>query len=265
LWSVVTTTKMAYSAPSATGLPDDEVVQRVRGGETSLFEVLMRRYNRRLYRVARAILRDDSEAEDVMQHAYVAAFAHLDQYAGRARFSTWLTRIAVYEALARLRRRGREVNADTGSDHGGDAMGRARSSGPDPERQLLQSEIRRLLESAIEGLPDAYRSVFVLREVEGLSTFETAECLAVSADVVKTRLHRARALLRDSLLERDEILSSVYPFPCPRCDRVVNAVFARLSQGVRPWLSRNTLFPATGGAETPYLSSVPSPRRPDGT
>jgi RNA polymerase sigma-70 factor (ECF subfamily) len=208
------------------------VVQRVRDGETSLFEILMRRYNQRLYRVARAILRDDAEAEDVMQHAYVAAYTHLHQYAGRALFSTWLTRIAVYEALARLRRRGREATAGgLWSDPDEDVVDLLRSGAPDPEQQVLEGEMRFLLESAIESLPLAYRSVFVLREVEGLSTLETAECLGVSADVVKTRLHRARALLREALQARVGPATAAYPFACPRCDRVVAAVLARLETG----------------------------------
>jgi RNA polymerase sigma-70 factor (ECF subfamily) len=214
--------------PPPSALPDDEVVRRVRRGETSLFEILMRRYNQRLYRVARAVLRDEAEAEDVMQHAYVAAYTHLDQYAGRAQFSTWLTRIAFYEALARARRRGREVVGGHWSEAGADPIGLLRSVDPDPEQQALDGEMRTLLESAVEALPATYRSVFVLREVEGLSTIETAECLQVSVDVVKTRLHRARGLLREELLERVGPASAAYPFACPRCDRVVNAVFARL-------------------------------------
>ena len=215
------------SAPPA-ALPDDEIVRRVRRGETGLFEILMRRYNRRLYRIARAILREDAEAEDVMQHAYVAAYIHLDQYAGRALFSTWLTRIAVHEALARARRRGREVLGDGRAAAETDPVSLLRSAAPDPEQQALEAEMRALLESAIEALPEAYRSVFVLREVEGLSTSETAECLQVSADVVKTRLHRARALLRELLMERVGPPSAAYPFACPRCDRVVEGVFSKL-------------------------------------
>jgi RNA polymerase sigma-70 factor, ECF subfamily len=226
---MTTTTRPALVPSPAVGLPDDEVVRRVRHGETSLFEILMRRYNQRLYRVARSILRDDTEAEDVMQHAYVAAYTHLDQYAGRAQFSTWLTRIAIYEALARARRRGREVLTGPWPGTDDDAVSLLRSAWPDPEQQVLEGEMRNLLESAIEALPVSYRSVFVLREVEGLSTAETADCLGVSADVVKTRLHRARALLRCELLERAGPASTVYPFPCPRCDRVVNAVFAQLN------------------------------------
>jgi RNA polymerase sigma-70 factor, ECF subfamily len=235
----MTTTTGVPLAPSAAvgaALADEEVVRRVRAGQTGLFEILMRRYNQRLYRVARAILRDDAEAEDVMQHAYVAAYIHLDQYAGRALFSTWLTRIAVHEALARLRRRGREVAGAGGpwGDPDEDVISLQRSAGPDPEQQVLEGEMRLLLESAIESLPLAYRSVFVLREVEGLTTLETAECLGVSADVVKTRLHRARALLREALYQRMGPPGDAYPFACPRCDRVVAAVLAQLGKGPPP-------------------------------
>ena len=218
------------SEPTALALTltDDEGVSRVVGGETSLFEILMRRHNRRVYRVARAILRDEDEAEDVMQHAYVAAYIHLGQYAGRALFSTWLTRIAVHEALGRLRRRGRESFGGFGpeADLQEDAL--VPWAGSDPEQQLMQGETRLLLESAIGALPVAYRAVFVLREVEGLSTVEAAESLEVSADVVKTRLHRARLLLREALSTHAGSASEPYPFLVPRCDRVVRAVYARL-------------------------------------
>src|SRR5262245_56361816 len=213
----------AVERASWPSLTDDEVVRRVLDGETMLFEVLMRRYNQRLYRVARAILRDDAEAEDVMQHAYVAAFAHLDQYAGRARFSTWLTRIAVHEALARARRRHRESQTAPPWEPDDDATSLLASSWPDPEQQVLDGELRSLLESAIEALPMGYRSVFVLRDVEGMSTGETAACLGLSEDVVKTRLHRARAQLRRELFLRD-VLAATYSFHLTRCDRVVRAV-----------------------------------------
>ena len=221
--------------PDWTVLSDEEVVRRVRAGEAPLFEVLMRRYNQRLYRVARAILRDDAEAEDVMQHAYVEGYLHIGQFAGRAAFSTWLTKIAVYEALARVRRRGKELLADPLPEGDEDAMSTLKSPRPDPEQQALQGEARALLEAAIDALPAAYRSVFVLREVEGLSTAETAECLDVSGEVVKTRLHRARALLREELLARAGVAASTaFSFHLSRCDRVVAAVFARLGVAERP-------------------------------
>jgi RNA polymerase sigma-70 factor (ECF subfamily) len=204
-------------------LSDDEVVRLVLAGDERLFEALMRRYNQRLFRVARAVVKDDAEAEDVMQHAYVQAYAHLGQFEGRARFSTWLTRIALYEALARVRRSRRAPGGREQADE-------VRSPAPDPEQQALHGEARALLESTIAALPPAYRAVFVLRDVEGMDTAETAECLEVSADVVKTRLHRARALLRNALLERAGVAtSSAFSFHRERCDRVVAAVLDRLA------------------------------------
>jgi RNA polymerase sigma-70 factor (ECF subfamily) len=227
--------------PDGTALSDEEVVRRVRAGEAPLFEVLMRRYNRRLYRVARAILRNDAEAEDVMQHAYVEGYLHIGQFAGRAAFATWLTKIAVYEALARVRRRGKEVLVDRLPETDEDAMRALKSPWPDPEQQALQGEVRSLLEAAIDSLPLAYRSVFVLREIEGLSTAESAECLDVSEEVVKTRLHRARALLREELLARAGVAASTaFSFHLSRCDRVVAAVFERVGQ------AHACLAPASG-------------------
>jgi RNA polymerase sigma-70 factor, ECF subfamily len=218
-----------------TALSDEEVVRRVREGEAPLFEVLMRRYNQRLYRVARAILRDDAEAEDVMQHAYVEGYLHIGQFEGRCAFSTWLTKIAVYEALARARRRGRELLTDPLPEADEDPMTTAKSPRPDPEQQALQGEARALLEAAVDALPAAYRSVFVMREVEGLSTAETAECLGVSTEVVKTRLHRARAMLREELLARAGVATpTAFSFHLSRCDRVVAAVFERLAAAERP-------------------------------
>ena len=194
-------TNRALLGQDARNLPisDEEVVRRVRAGETALFEVVMRRYNQRLYRVARAILRNDAEAEDVMQQAYVNAYRHLDQFAGLARFSTWLTRIAVHEALARSRRRGRFDEQETVDEWNGDAMDALKSPGPDPERQAFAGELRTLIESAIEALPEHYRAVFVMRDVEGMSTAESADCLDITEETAKTRLHRARMLLRDAL------------------------------------------------------------------
>src|SRR6202140_1820523 len=135
------------------GWTDQEIVDRVKAGDTSLYELIMRRYNQRLYRVARAILRDDAEAEDVMQDAYVRAYQHLDQFAGRAKFTTWLTRIAVHEALARQRRGNRYQELEPMSEREGDPMDRFASLAPDPDQQASNSEVRRLLEEAVEKLP----------------------------------------------------------------------------------------------------------------
>jgi RNA polymerase sigma-70 factor, ECF subfamily len=209
-------------------LSDEEVVTRVLQGQTALFEVLMRRHNERVYRAARAVLRDDREAEDVMQQAYVNAYTHLRQFDGRAKFSTWLTKIAVYEAIARARKRGRYEPLD-------DEPGKLErfmppSAAPDPEHQAFARELGALLESAVDGLGDGYREVFMLREVEGMSTAETAAVLEIAEDAVKTRLSRAKAALRRDLLDRaGATAASAFTFGQARCDRVVAAVFARIS------------------------------------
>jgi RNA polymerase sigma-70 factor (ECF subfamily) len=216
---------------------DEEIVERVLGGETALYEVLMRRHNRRLFRVARTIVDDADEAEDVMQDTYVRAYVNLRQFAGRARFSSWLTRIAVHEALARARRRGRIVDIVHGDDEEAetDSMDRFPSSGPGPAEQVLGREVRDLLEKAVSGLAPMYRSVFVLREVEGLSIAETAASLGIREGAVKVRLHRARAMLRDDLLERaGSSLAEILPFHESRCDRVVAGVFRRIRAGDLP-------------------------------
>lgn len=210
-------------------LSDEEVVRRIRDGETTLFEIIMRRYNQRLYRVARAILKDEGEAEDVMQQAYVNAYAHLDQFAGKAAFSTWLTRIAVYEALARSRRR-RATEVRGVFEPGEDTMAQIQTSAPNPEHQAFATELKTLLESSIDSLREHHRIVFTLREIEGLSTAETAECLGVSEDNVKTRLHRARALLRGDLFARTGGASAgAFQFHLSRCDRVVSGVLEKIT------------------------------------
>jgi RNA polymerase sigma-70 factor (ECF subfamily) len=206
-------------------LTDEQVVRQVLSGQTALFEILMRRYNERVYRVARAIVRDDGEAEDVMQQAYVNAYASLRQFAGKARFATWLTRIAINESLARVRRRGRYEAFDDERSNVEPFM--AEQSSPDPERQAFTGELRALLEWAIDGLPDGAREVFVLREVEGLSTAETADALGVSEDVVKTRLSRAKAALRRTVMDRSGATTpDAFRFYRPRCDRVVARVLS---------------------------------------
>ena len=210
-------------------LTDEQIVAQVLQGQTALFEVLMRRHNERIYRAARAIVRDEREAEDVMQQAYVNAYAHLRQIVGRAKFSTWLTRIAVHEAIARARRQGRYQPIDD-SETGGAERFMAASSAADPEREAFARELGRLLEAAVDTLPDGCREVFMLRQIEGLDTQETAESLGVSEDVVKTRLSRARAALRRDLFERAGLAAeNAFTFQRPRCDRVVAAVFARIS------------------------------------
>ncbi|HTF35819.1 MAG TPA: RNA polymerase sigma factor [Myxococcota bacterium] len=209
-------------------LSDAEVVERVCAGETPLFEVLMRRYNQRIYRCVRSILRDEAEVEDVMQQAYLAAFGHLGEFEGRSSVAIWLTRIAVNEALSRQRTRGRFIVSGPDQD-GEDAMSLWPSAAPDPEQRAIAHELGQVIETAVDALPTSYRTVFVLREVEGLSTVETAEALGVAEPVVKTRLHRAKAQLREQLYALTQRLAGeVFPFGGTRCDRVVAAVLARL-------------------------------------
>jgi RNA polymerase sigma-70 factor (ECF subfamily) len=206
-------------------LPDEEIVPRILAGETALFEILMRRHNERIYRAARAILRDDREAEDVMQETYVNAYAHLDQFDGRAKFSTWLTKIAVYEALARARKRGRYEPLEDRSLETFMPI----TASPDPERQAFGRELGALIESAVDGLGNGYREVFMLRQVEGLSTAETAQVLGLSEDVVKTRFSRARHALQEDLQDRiGGAASNAFTFGQARCDAVVIAVLPRL-------------------------------------
>ena len=223
------TTATSPAALEDTEQNDTDVIRQVLQGNTAMFELLMRRYNERVYRAARAIVRDEHEVEDVMQQAYVNAFTHLRQFNGAAQFSTWLTRIAINEALARVRRQGKYETFDDELSNGEPLMSRTQSE--NPERQAFTSELRDLLERAIDTLPDGMREVFVLRDVEGLSTSEVAECLGVTGDVVKTRLSRSRAALRRVMLERTGATTpEAFRFYRPRCDRVVAQVLARIAQ-----------------------------------
>lgn len=203
---------------------DDAIVARVKAGEYALFDILMRRHNRTVYRATRAVLRSDDEAEDVMQHAYLRAFEHLGEYQGRARFSTWLTRIAVYEAFARLRRSKRVGQLD---DANTADLADQRAT---PEQQMSDAELRTLTEAAIDQLPEDFRVVFVLRAVEQLSVAEVAESLGIPEDTVKTRYFRARMKLRQNLLSRlDSAAPEAFAFHLSRCDRVTQAVLAQLA------------------------------------
>jgi RNA polymerase sigma-70 factor, ECF subfamily len=219
-------------AAAPTFLSDEEVVERVLAGDISLFEILMRRYNQRLFRVARSILADDAESEDVMQEAYMRAFRELATFRGDALFSTWLTRIACHEALARARKRQRLVRlvpmaGGEPPDPPSEAIG--------PERELENRELQNVLREAVEVLPDPLRAVFCLREIEGLSTEETADALGLTVENVRVRLHRAKRSLRQTLDARiGREVRRLYLFDGPRCDRIVEGVFARLHLELTP-------------------------------
>src|SRR5262245_52455759 len=230
-----TTMEMQPSLPRArqSSLTGEEIVRRVRAGETSLFEVLLRRYNQRLYRVARSILGSEIEVEDVMQEAYVRAFEHLNQFAGLARFSTWLTKIVVHEASAHRRRVVRFRALDAPRPPGkAESPPMGMMTLADPENSLFGQEVRLLLERAMDALPEEYRAVFVLREIEELDTADAAEALGVSEEVVRTRLLRARARLREDLYRRAGVTTAgLFSLHLARCDRVVHAVMPRIASG----------------------------------
>ena len=221
-------------APIA-ALPDEEIVKRVRAGDSALFEILMRRHNQRVYRVVRAVVKDEADAEDVMQQAYISAFTHLHQFEDRSQFSTWLIRIALHEAFGRRRKMQRSEtttarNRSGVDDDSGEFMDTLTSPEADPERQAYAQELHRVLEAAVDTLPEGYRTVFMLRDIEGLSTSETGQGLGLGDEAVKTRLHRARAMIRRAVTARiGEVAPGAFLFHAPRCDRVVSAVLAHIS------------------------------------
>lgn len=192
--------------------------------DLAAFEQLMRRHNRALYRTARSIVRDDAEAEDVLQEAYLLAFRGMDSFRGESSIATWLTRIVINVAIARSRKKGRmaeiiELDGETMMDEHNER----------PEQALLRSEARRLIEQKIDGLPAAFRTVFVLRALEEMTVEETAACLGIPEATVRTRYFRARGLLREALSrELDVALEDAFAFDGARCDRIVANVLARL-------------------------------------
>lgn len=211
-------------------LSDHALVELARRNEGRAFEALMRRYNRRLFRVARSVLRDESAAEDAVQEAYIRAFTHLDRYRPTGKFGAWLTRIALNEALMLRRRMRTDTVSLDAMDEATLTGARASVADADSSSDGVDALIaRQLLEQAIDALPAAFRTVFVLRMVEQLSISETAACLSLNSATVKTRLYRAQRRLRAELsrrLTREQL--NVFEFDGPRCDRIVTAVFARL-------------------------------------
>jgi RNA polymerase sigma-70 factor (ECF subfamily) len=222
------------SAPSASA-SDAELARHVAQGNGAAFETLMRRHNRALFRTARAILRDDAEAEDALQEAYLQAYRTMASYRGEARLSTWLARVVANEALMRLRKRARrsalvplkpDISVEEVSQISDDSMDKG------PEAAARRAEMRKLLEAGIDELPDAYRPVFMLRAVEEYSVEETAAILQIPEATVRSRFFRARSLLREALAQEvDLAYEDAFGFAGERCDRVVANVMARIGEG----------------------------------
>ncbi|WGS46196.1 RNA polymerase sigma factor [Burkholderia sp. JSH-S8] len=218
--------------------PDDEtaLVRRVIAGEPGAFELVMRRHNRRLYRLARAVLRDDAEAEDALQAAYLAAYRAIARFRGDAALGTWLSRLVLNECFGRVRRARRRAGAMPmlDIDDAFDEADMIDFSSDSPERSASRAELRDLLERRIDALPPAFRIVFVMRSVEEMSVEETAQCLALPEATVRSRHHRARRMLRESLaLDLDLAERDAFDFRGAQCDRVVARVLAQLA-GSKP-------------------------------
>jgi RNA polymerase sigma-70 factor, ECF subfamily len=232
--------KNAAHSPDLAALDDVALVQLARQGNADSFRIIMQRNNQRLYRVARSVVQDDSEAEDVVQQAYVNAFIGLGSFRGDSSLPTWLTRITRNEALERLRRRRPVVDLEVLD--AGPASGTSRvipfplmSESADPERAAAQSQVRHLIERAIDDLPEIFRVVFVMRDVEEMSIEETADFLGLPLATVKTRLHRARRQLRRALDEKlASTLTGAFPFDGKRCQRTTDKVMERLRLSMLP-------------------------------
>ena len=226
---------LSSSALDFASLDDTELIARAQRGEAPAYRAIMQRYNRRLYRVARGIVRDDGEAEDVVQEAYMRAFAHLRDFRGEASLSTWLTRITLNEALGRVRRHRDTVDIevlDRAEQGDSRILMFPTVAGSNPEADAARAQLRALLERAIDELPDAFRTVFVMRAIEEMSIEETASQLGLRPETVKTRLHRARRLLRQALDRKlGSVLKDAFPFDGARCDRMTGRVLERLTSG----------------------------------
>ncbi|TMJ64833.1 MAG: RNA polymerase sigma factor [Alphaproteobacteria bacterium] len=225
--------RKAYSPRlAATGAADAELIQRARSRDETAVRSIMQANNRRLYRIARGILRNDSEAEDVVQETYVRAFTHLENFRGDSSLATWLARIAMNESLGRLRRQrpGVEWNSlPPGTLEAQIIQFPHSGASEDPEKSMAQRQIQNVVEHAIDELPDAFRVVFITRVIEGMNVEETAEILQLKPETVKTRLHRARTMLRDNVEKKiGPVVMEAFPFAGRRCERLTQAVLKRL-------------------------------------
>lgn len=214
-------------SPRSGSMPDLEVVERVRNGEKSLYEILMRRYNQTLYRAVRSYLKDADDVQDAMQEAYVKAYSKLDQYKGDAAFSTWLVRIGINEALQMLRKQ-RTLHVYADPDVRAERLMQLPDTGQmNPEQRTIREEHRRLLEEAVDRLPEDYRAVYMLREVEEMSVAEVSQSLGISEPNVKVRLHRAKNMVKEALMTIQEP-AGAFEFGNAHCDALVAAVMARI-------------------------------------
>ena len=228
-------TQSTVQRTAGTLTDERNLVERVKSGDQSAFRAIMEKNSRRLYRVARAVMRDDTEAEDVVQETYLRAFSNLATFRGESSLTTWLTRIALNEALGRKRRQRATVtlaSVETAQETNAQIIQfPAMSTETDPERTAAQHEIRRLLERAMDALPEPFRLVFVMRDVEEMSIEEAASQLGIRPETVKTRLHRARRLLRQSLDgQLASTLKDTFPFAGARCAHITEAVLSQLSK-----------------------------------
>jgi len=221
-------------------LSDPELAQRIASGDKDAFELLMRRHNQILYRTARSILKDDAEAEDAAQEAWLLAYRAIGNFRGDAKLSTWLVRIVVNEAISRRRKRSRgaeviQLNGETQEDREAVEENVNQTLPEQPEHAARRAQTRRLLEAKIDELPDAFRTVFVLRALEELSVEEAAVALGIPEATVRSRFFRARGLLREALSkEIDLAYGDAFAFAGARCDRIVAGVMAKLGEGVKP-------------------------------
>jgi RNA polymerase sigma-70 factor (ECF subfamily) len=227
--------RTATSSTAGASMSDAELAQRIGAGDQDAFVLLMRRHNQMLFRAARSILRDDAEAEDALQEAYLQAYRAISQFRGDAKLSTWLTRIVVNEAIARSRKATRRAGV-TPLYPGDESETQAGEGGMDnhidsPERGAMRAQARAMLEQSLDALPEAFRTVFVLRAVEEMSGDEVAACLGIPEATVRTRFFRARSMLRSTLASQfDLALEDAFSFDGARCDRIVATVLARRGQ-----------------------------------
>ena len=209
-----------------TSFADEELISRILNGETYLYEHIIRKYNQRMYRICMSIIHDDNEAEDLMQNAYIKAYENLSTFKGKSKFSTWLSRILINESLLWLQRNKRKINFqhEVLKENNSKSVNQKTNT---PAQQMMNNELKKILEEAIAQLSPKHRVVFVMREIENMSVAETSECLHISQINVKVRLNRAKEMLRDILMKSE--YKEVYSFHLLRCDTIVTAVMKKIN------------------------------------